>query len=319
MNILVIQSTDSGVYYHRQLTPHITWTESGDEFSDDFVVIVPTKNRDQIERLINNYHFDIIQFSLDFAGVSHIKDFIPYMKRRGSKIVLDVDDRYLFKVRKDILKAINAADAITTVSDNLAKHFSNYGAKRYPYIIENGVDSQDMQFRINPVNNSDIVFGYLGSTNHEADLLKMGYNFDSRKLFVVCEEYSKILNVDYYSKLRNWREYAWEYDAIDVALAPLEDNPFNAGKSFLKVIEAGFKKKAIICSDVEPYNRSIHSEFKSVVDYIPLGKSWRDRIESYTLEEAHQRGEELYKLVQPFEIRNLNKKRREIYLKILNR
>ena len=78
-----------------------------------------------------------------------------------------------------------------------------------------------------------------------------------------------------------------------------------------------FKKKAIICSDIEPYNRKIHSEFRDVIDFIPLGTSWKDRIESYTLEEAHQRGEELYKLVQPFELRNLNKKRREIYEQII--
>ena len=62
MNILVIQTTDSGVYYHRQRAPHYAWEESGDEFVDDIVVIVESNHRDKIMEVINNYHFDIVQF-----------------------------------------------------------------------------------------------------------------------------------------------------------------------------------------------------------------------------------------------------------------
>jgi glycosyltransferase involved in cell wall biosynthesis len=39
-----------------------------------------------------------------------------------------------------------------------------------------------------------------------------------------------------------------------VSLAPLYESYFNACKSELKVIEAGFHKKAIISSDVKPYS-----------------------------------------------------------------
>ena len=38
-----------------------------------------------------------------------------------------------------------------------------------------------------------------------------------------------------------------------MSLAPLVDSVFNANKSQLKVIEAGFFKKAIIASDVDPF------------------------------------------------------------------
>jgi hypothetical protein len=315
MNILIIQTTDSGVYYHRQRAPHIVWHESGDEFKEDSVVIVETSHREKLMDIVNNNHFDIVQFSVAVSGFEHIPHFVDFMKRRGSKIVLDIDDKY--HKRKDVKSSIKIADAITTVSDHLAQYYMKYGAKRYPHVIENGVDSQERQFETYPVANDKPIFGYLGSTRHEDDLRMMDYNFHSREVLTVCEEYYKLLDLNHYTSLKHWSDYAWEYNAIDVALAPLQDNSFNNSKSFLKVIEAGFKKKAIICSDIEPYNRKIHSEFRDVIDFIPLGTSWKDRIESYTLEEAHQRGEELYKLVQPFELRNLNKKRREIYEQII--
>lgn len=47
--------------------------------------------------------------------------------------------------------------------------------------------------------------------------------------------------------------YAKQYDSIDVSLVPLCANTFNACKSQLKMIEAGFKKKAVMVSDVMPY------------------------------------------------------------------
>jgi glycosyltransferase involved in cell wall biosynthesis len=48
-------------------------------------------------------------------------------------------------------------------------------------------------------------------------------------------------------------EYIDIYNDIDVALIPLENNPFNTSKSNLKVVEAGYMGKAVIASDVYPY------------------------------------------------------------------
>ena len=47
--------------------------------------------------------------------------------------------------------------------------------------------------------------------------------------------------------------YAMNYSKFDVSLAPLKDHIFNRVKSQLKVIEAGFYKKALIASEVGPY------------------------------------------------------------------
>jgi glycosyltransferase involved in cell wall biosynthesis len=82
---------------------------------------------------------------------------------------------------------------------------------------------------------------------------------------VIDEEYKKYLNTftntnyDVHDKpyIRRWTEdiskYANNYNYFDVSLAPLVESRFNSNKSQLKIIEAGFHKKAIIASEVEPY------------------------------------------------------------------
>lgn len=68
------------------------------------------------------------------------------------------------------------------------------------------------------------------------------------------EEYPNYKNEPY---RRVWTKpistYASNYNLFDVSLAPIEENIFNKVKSQLKVIEAGFHKKAIIAQDFGPY------------------------------------------------------------------
>ena len=62
---------------------------------------------------------------------------------------------------------------------------------------------------------------------------------------------------------RRWtkdiKTYATNYNTFDVSLAPLIESQFNANKSQLKVIEAGFHKKAIIASETDPYTLDLIS------------------------------------------------------------
>jgi processive 1,2-diacylglycerol beta-glucosyltransferase len=53
------------------------------------------------------------------------------------------------------------------------------------------------------------------------------------------------------------RNYGSIYNSADVCLVPLVQNTFNECKSELKIVEAGVMKKAVICSDILPYNRWI--------------------------------------------------------------
>jgi glycosyltransferase involved in cell wall biosynthesis len=68
------------------------------------------------------------------------------------------------------------------------------------------------------------------------------------------EEYISNTNLPY---LRVWTKpvtsYAMNYSKFDISLAPIKNHIFNRMKSQLKVIEAGFYKKALIASEIGPY------------------------------------------------------------------
>lgn len=57
--------------------------------------------------------------------------------------------------------------------------------------------------------------------------------------------------------------YAKNYSKFDVSLAPIKNHTFNRVKSQLKVIEAGFYKKALIASDIGPYTIDLKHALKN--------------------------------------------------------
>ena len=76
------------------------------------------------------------------------------------------------------------------------------------------------------------------------------------------QEYEGVENEPY---RRVWTKpitsYASNYNLFDISLAPIEENLFNKVKSQLKVIEAGFHKKALIAQDFGPYQIDIINLF----------------------------------------------------------
>jgi glycosyltransferase involved in cell wall biosynthesis len=77
------------------------------------------------------------------------------------------------------------------------------------------------------------------------------------------EEYPNVANEPY---RRVWTKpissYASNYNLFDISLAPIEENIFNKVKSQLKVIEAGFHKKALIAQDFGPYQIDVKNAYQ---------------------------------------------------------
>ena len=75
------------------------------------------------------------------------------------------------------------------------------------------------------------------------------------KDFLIKYKQEDYPNEEFYHRV--WTQpvttYAKNYTKFDVSLAPIKNHIFNRMKSQLKVIEAGFYKKAIIASDIGPY------------------------------------------------------------------
>lgn len=115
-------------------------------------------------------------------------------------------------------------------------------------------------------------------------------------------------------------QYAKGYNQFDIALAPLDDNRFNMFKSQLKVIEAGFHKKALIAQNYGPYTIDlVDGENCLLVDTKKNHKQWVKHAKKLidNPELAKQLGENLYKTVKDkYNINNISKIRSEYYKNI---
>ena len=125
--------------------------------------------------------------------------------------------------------------------------------------------------------------------------------------------------------------YAQNYNLFDISLAPVKDHIFNKMKSQLKVIEAGFHKKALITSDFGPYQIDLVNAYERGGGINPDGnallvqkarnhKEWGKYLEFLykNPELITQLGENLYNSVQKYHIDNVTKTRAEFYKSIVN-
>jgi glycosyltransferase involved in cell wall biosynthesis len=148
------------------------------------------------------------------------------------------------------------------------------------------------------------------------------------------EEYPNVDNEPY---RRVWTKpistYASNYNLFDISLAPIEENIFNKVKSQLKVIEAGFHKKAIIAQDFGPYQIDIKNaiQFGGEWDASANGilikpnknqkKDWIKAIKKLILEPelVTQLSENLYETVKDtYSINKVTEDRKNLYLQLLN-
>ena len=158
----------------------------------------------------------------------------------------------------------------------------------------------------------------------------------------VSEDYKKYLNVfspeGYPNEmnepyLRVWtrpvQSYAKNYSKFDVSLAPIKNHIFNRMKSQLKVIEAGFYKKAIIASNLGPYTIDLkhsldHGNFVDgnalLVDENRNHSDWAKFIEKLVKNPnmAKDMGERLYETVKDkYDLNVVTKARAEFYKSIV--
>jgi glycosyltransferase involved in cell wall biosynthesis len=135
------------------------------------------------------------------------------------------------------------------------------------------------------------------------------------------------------SYLRVWTKpvtsYAKNYSKFDVSLAPIKNHMFNRMKSQLKVIEAGFYKKAIIASNIGPYSLDLKHCLKNgefvdgnalLVDEVRNHSDWAKYMEKLIKNPnmAKDMGERLYETVKDtYDLNIVTKDRAEFYKSIL--
>jgi glycosyltransferase involved in cell wall biosynthesis len=123
--------------------------------------------------------------------------------------------------------------------------------------------------------------------------------------------------------------YAGNYKWFDVSLAPIKNHIFNRVKSQLKVIEAGFHKKAIIASNIGPYTIDLKhalnkGEFSDgnalLVDEARNHSDWSKYMKKLIDNPnfAYDLGQKLYETVKDtYDLNNVTKTRAELYKSLI--
>jgi glycosyltransferase involved in cell wall biosynthesis len=158
------------------------------------------------------------------------------------------------------------------------------------------------------------------------------------KYSIIDENYKKFLldykEIEYKSDLelpyqRVWTKpvtsYAANYSKFDISLAPIKNHIFNRMKSQLKVIEAGFYKKALIASNIGPYTIDLKHCLKNgefvdgnalLVNENRNHSDWSKYIKKLVNNPnlITDMGERLYETVKDeYDLRNVTKTRAEWY------
>ena len=123
--------------------------------------------------------------------------------------------------------------------------------------------------------------------------------------------------------------YATNYKWFDVSLAPIKNHIFNRVKSQLKVIEAGFHKKAIIASNIGPYTIDLKHGLKNgeftdgnalLVDEARNHSDWAKYMKKLIDNPnwAYDLGQRLYETVKDtYDLNKVTKDRAELYKSLI--
>ena len=114
-------------------------------------------------------------------------------------------------------------------------------------------------------------------------------------------------------------KYCEMYNEIDVALVPLNVNGFNSYKSQIKIIEAGWFKKAAIVSNVLPYNIDCNKHNSILITPDKRGAGWGVSIKSllHNPERIKEYAEALHQTVLArYLMDDVNKIRHQLYQRI---
>lgn len=146
-------------------------------------------------------------------------------------------------------------------------------------------------------------------------------------------EQSDLISKDEYFYNRVWTKpvttYASNYRWFDVSLAPIKNHIFNRVKSQLKVIEAGFYKKAIIASNIGPYTIDLKHALNQgnftdgnalLVDEVKNHSDWAKYMKKLIENPnwAFDLGERLYETVKDtYDLNKVTSDRAELYKQLV--
>jgi len=343
MNIFVaIPEKFAGCGFYRQYQPHNRLAKT----HSDVNVLLGAGLRVSETEFVDVTEYDIVQFHKGYFDLEAIK----HCRAKGVTVIADFDDwwrvdtEHVFyrhylrdKTSDQLISLLRAVDYITCTTERLADEIRKFN--RNVVVLPNAMDMNYPQCKIERVKEENIIFAYLGGHCHSKDVAQLSgvnnrlssefTNYKFRLMGVdgteIYNQYSLVLSdagrlapsyFDWVEKADIWN-YPKLYNYLDVSLVPLVGNKFNSLKSELKLIEAGFFRKAVICDNVEPYRGLLRHKQNAMV--VNKYQNWY-KYAKYLLqnpEAISELGEALYETVQPYGIDEVNKKRYKFYQDVL--
>ena len=324
--ILPLYKMTSGCDYHRLLLP---LGYLGYDFS-----LVQNMTTEKLQT------FKVITFNRIPHEVPVLA--LKALKNNGVKIVIDIDDYwYLYathylnkqwlktKTPEKIIELIQLADVVTCTTERLAGKIRPLNSN--VLVIPNALpfNNHEDHFKNNKTTSSITRFGFVGGTSHKGDIMSIapifqyfnqldfsycGFSPLSKEavgIQTLCSNGGK--NLNYKSvNMAPLDKYMYAYDNLDCCIAPLAQEDFNKYKSNLKILEAGLKKCAIICSPSECYTDTVPD---NIVTYCKSIKDWKEAIKKHqNLAYTKDRGEKLHEWVKEnYNLETINKKRLQLY------
>lgn len=183
--ILFFEREKSGIYYYRILTPAVHLDKNYQDYLD--IEINDSLNIDDEEIALEYFSkFDLIQIHQFFhPNFDYNKKIFNFLKEKGVKVVLDIDDYWYLDKTHPLYKIYNenkfadvtifsmmSADYITTTTERLRDEINLLVGKDNVVVLENSIDATIMnQFEDNNVEKNEVVvIGYLGSSIHLKDV-----------------------------------------------------------------------------------------------------------------------------------------------------
>jgi len=342
MKTLICISSLDGINYHRLIVPFKKLKNEG--FDVDFFRNIDDPDKgfvsiDQLDtKILKQYKY--IVFNRILSPSFQHKHLFVRLKEAGIKTVMDIDDNwelnkghFMYKdyyragIDKEILFCLKNSTVIIAENDRLAKRIKE-ATGREAVVVRNAIDEAEKQFDTTDNRHFFRSVAFVGGIAHRRDVMSIidtvkelqdegerfsftvsGYAAGFMEWERLREDVFKTGVECFFEHGNSVFDYAQLYKDKGIIICPVIRNKFNDYKSALKVIEAGWFSKAVICADVPAYG-----EIKNVLKYKD-GKELKEHLLTLLHDRDIQAemGRRLHdEIVRKFDIKKENEKRKKI-------